>query len=259
MAASDRHRGGPRRSGGATLDALLDATLDSLVEDGYANTTTAPRLRARRPLPWRAPPPLPDADALRRRRGRALDERGARSWAGARRRAAPRPRPRRRGLDLLWSSYAHSLYQAALDLWSHARTDPDLRGPAGPGRARPSIARRSSRARLFPTRAGGRTSSGSLELSPATIRGLVVLDTLHPEGERARQQWSFCRARLAEVFGGRARLNYAAAAASGPAPCWFGPWLAWSVKTSRVMNPISGRIHQPLCPSSWRRRIRTAM
>jgi hypothetical protein len=31
------------------------------------------------------------------------------------------------GLDLLWASYANPLFQAALDLWSHARTDPDLR------------------------------------------------------------------------------------------------------------------------------------
>jgi hypothetical protein len=27
-----------------------------------------------------------------------------------------------------------------------------------------------------------------------------MLDTLHPDGERNREQWTFCRARLAELF-----------------------------------------------------------
>ena len=41
------------------------------------------------------------------------------------------------GLDLLWSGYASPLYQAALDLWTHARTDPELRERLARGRARP--------------------------------------------------------------------------------------------------------------------------
>ncbi len=32
------------------------------------------------------------------------------------------------GLDLLWRSYASPLYQGALDLWTDARTDAELRG-----------------------------------------------------------------------------------------------------------------------------------
>ena len=39
-----------------------------------------------------------------------------------------------------------------------------------------------------------------MQQAVATVRGLAMLDTLHPDGERNRQQWSFCRARLAELF-----------------------------------------------------------
>jgi hypothetical protein len=39
-----------------------------------------------------------------------------------------------------------------------------------------------------------------LEMAAATMRGLALLDTLHPGGERNRRQWAFCRARLVELF-----------------------------------------------------------
>ena len=39
-----------------------------------------------------------------------------------------------------------------------------------------------------------------IELALATARGLALLDTLHPGGQRNREQWPFCRARLVELF-----------------------------------------------------------
>src|SRR2546423_780123 len=53
----------------------------------------------------------------------------------ARRAPARLPSGRERlvqGLDLLWTGYASPLYQAALDLWSHARTAPELRERLAP-------------------------------------------------------------------------------------------------------------------------------
>jgi hypothetical protein len=41
-----------------------------------------------------------------------------------------------------------------------------------------------------------------VELAVATIRGLALLDTLHPGGTRNRRQWTYCRERLVELFEG---------------------------------------------------------
>ena len=37
-------------------------------------------------------------------------------------------------------------------------------------------------------------------MSVATIRGLALLDTLHPGDDRNRKQWAFCRAQLVQLF-----------------------------------------------------------
>src|SRR3954447_1699227 len=119
--------GRPRRNqaerSAATRQALLDATLECLVEDGYANTTTT-RVAERAGLSrgahlhhFQTRDALLAAAAahITRRRGEALSAPVDALPEGADRVAA--------GLDVLWRSYANPLYQAALDLWTHARTD----------------------------------------------------------------------------------------------------------------------------------------
>jgi hypothetical protein len=108
-----------------------------------------------------------------------------------------------RGLDLLWASYHSPLFQAALDLWSDARTDPELR------RHLTGVERELDRQtlelarRFFPDLAEGPDFEHHIEMAVATARGLALLDTLHPGGSRNRQQWAFCRDRLVEQFNQR--------------------------------------------------------
>ena len=194
----------PRRNqaerSATTREALLDAALACLVEDGYAHTTTS-RVAERAGLSrgahlhhfqTRDALLAAAADHLARRRGEELLAAADALPEGADRVA--------RGLDLLWASYNNPLYQAALDLWTHARTDPELRRCLVPverdlDRQTLALARR-----LFPDAASRPDFERLVELSVATIRGLVVLDTLHPEGERGANQWAFCRTRLAGLF-----------------------------------------------------------
>ncbi|MCW2986480.1 MAG: TetR/AcrR family transcriptional regulator [Conexibacter sp.] len=194
----------PRRNqaerSAATREALLDATLLCLVEDGYANTTTA-RVAER-------------AGLSRGAHLHHFQTRGALVTAAIEHLAAKRrdelltlvdalPTGRERvaeGLDLLWSNYANPLFQGALDLWSAARTDPELRPHLVAverqlDRQTVELARR-----LFPDAAGRPDFERLVEMSVATIRGLTLLDTLHPGGDRARKQWPFCRASLVALF-----------------------------------------------------------
>jgi hypothetical protein len=94
------------------------------------------------------------------------------------------------------------LFQGALDLWSHARTDAELRGhlvevERALDRQTLGLARR-----LFPRAAERADFERLVEMSVATVRGLALLDTLHPGGERGQRQWPFCRARLAALLDG---------------------------------------------------------
>jgi AcrR family transcriptional regulator len=184
----------------STREALLDATLACLVEDGYANTTTT-RVAERAGVSRGAHlHHFRTRNALVAAAIQHLAERRAEELLKA---AADLPAGRERlaqGLDLVWSNYANPLFQAALDLWAHARTDPELRADLVEverllDRQTLELARR-----LFPDLAGRSDFDRLVEMSVATVRGLALLDTLHPGGERNRKQWPYCRAMLVGLF-----------------------------------------------------------
>lgn len=186
----------------ATREALLEATIEVLVADGYANTTTsrvaecAGVSRGAHLHHFQTRPALMAAaiELLARRRHEELLEAVDKLPGGSERVAA--------GLDLIWSNYASPLFQAALDLWSDARTDPELRNHLAEverelDRQTLELARR-----LFPSLAENPDFEHLVEMAAATARGLALLDTLHPGDNRSRKQWEFCRAQLVELFEG---------------------------------------------------------
>jgi AcrR family transcriptional regulator len=194
----------PRRSqaqrSASTREALLDATIACLVEDGYANTTTS-RVAERAGLSrgahlhhFQTRDALVAAamERLAQRRGEVLLAEAAKLPAGRERLV--------KVLDLLWSGYASPLYQAALDLWTHARTNPELRERLA--LVERDLDRQTLRLghTLFGELAERPGFDRLVELAAATMRGLALLDTLHPGGGRNRRQWPYCRARLVELF-----------------------------------------------------------
>jgi AcrR family transcriptional regulator len=197
-------RTAPRRSqaerSAATREALLDATIACLVEDGYEGTTTS-RVAARAGVSrgahlhhfqTRGALVAAAMERLAERRGEAL-EAAVQRLPGGRERLIG-------GLDLLWAGYASPLYQAALDLWTHARTDPDLRERLVPVERRLDRETLTLTRSLFADLAAHPDFDHRVEMAAATMRGLALLDTLHPGGKRNRGQWPYCRARLVELF-----------------------------------------------------------
>ena len=186
-----------------TRQALLDATIASLVEDGYANTTTS-RVAERAGVSRGAHlHHFQTRQALVAAAIEHLSRRRSASLLAAADTLPTGPERVARGLDLIWASYASPLFQAALDLWSDARTDPELR------RHLTGVERELDRQtlelarRFFPDLAGRPAVEHHIEMAVATARGLALLDTLHPGAKRNRQQWAFCRDRLAEQFADR--------------------------------------------------------
>jgi AcrR family transcriptional regulator len=184
----------------ATREALLDAAIDCLIDEGHASTTTS-RVAERAGVSRGA-----HLHHFQTRTAlvAAAVEQLARRWLGELREASEAlpdgPSRTMGGLDLLHAHYASPLFQAALDLWTDARSDEELRERLIEverllDRETLDLARR-----LFPELALTRDFEGLVQQAVATVRGLAMLDTLHQDGERNRQQWQFCRARLAELF-----------------------------------------------------------
>jgi AcrR family transcriptional regulator len=183
-----------------TRQALLDATIRCLVEEGYANTTTArvaelagvSRGAHLHHFQTRSALVAAAVEHLRVRRAEELMA-AADALPGGPERVA-------QALDLLWRSYTSPLFQAAMDLWAAGRTDAELRSHLVKierefDRQTMQLARR-----LFPEAAGRPDFESLIELAASTIRGLTLLDTLHAGRERSRRQWPFCRARLAAML-----------------------------------------------------------
>jgi len=194
----------PRRSqaerSASTREALLDATIACLVEDGYASTTTS-RVAQRAGLSRGAHlHHFQTRQALLAAAMEHLAERRGEQLLAAAQKLPEGPERLAGSLDLLWSTYASPLYQAALDLWTHARTDPELRERLAP--VERALDRQTLR--LSPTLFGGLAEApgfdGLLEMAAATMRGLALLDTLQPGGRRNSRQWPYCRERLVEMF-----------------------------------------------------------
>jgi AcrR family transcriptional regulator len=183
-----------------TRQALLDATIRCLVEEGYANTTTArvaelagvSRGAHLHHFQTRSALVAAAVEHLRIRRAEELMAAADALPSG--------PERVTQALDLLWRSYTSPLFQGALDLWSAGRTDADLRSHLVKierefDRQTMELARR-----LFPQAAERPDFENLIELAASTIRGLTLLDTLHAGRERSRRQWPFCRARLAAML-----------------------------------------------------------
>lgn len=186
----------------ATIDALLDATIACIAQEGYANTTTS-RVAERAGVSrgahlhhfqTRSALVTAAMERLVQRRGdellRAADD------------LPPGPERLARGLDLVWESYSNPLFLAALDVWTHARTDAELREhlvvvERAFDRQTLELTRR-----LFPDYADRPDFEQLVEMAVANARGLTLLDTLHPGSTRNWRQWEFCRTQLVAMFEG---------------------------------------------------------
>jgi len=199
-ATAEKQRRTQEERSAATQAALLDATIECLIELGYEGTTTA-RVAERAGVSrgahlhhfqTRAALVGAAIERLARRRGEELRARARELPRGAARVGA--------GLDLLWAQFTGPLFHAAIDLGAAARTDPELRAAMVP------VERRLGRETLILCRAlflddpdDARLDS-FIGLALGTIRGLALLPLLQPSG-RAEPHWRYARARLIELFG----------------------------------------------------------
>ena len=173
----------------ATRAALLDATIDCLIEYGYAGTTTtrvadrAGVSRGAQMHHFQRKAPLVVAALLRlaERRRRELIERAEREL--------PDDADPGAALDILWSTFSGPLFTAALELWIAARTDPELAEHLLPAEREIGRGARATARQLC--RAQGADLDRALELAANAMRGIALQQLLTPSRARCERQLDF--------------------------------------------------------------------
>lgn len=189
----------------ATRALLLHATIDSLVEAGYTNTTTT-RIAERAGVsrgaqmhhfPSKASLVASAVEYLADRRAEELRREAERlPRRGGRVRAA---------LDLLWSSHSGPLFEAALELWLAARTDAELRETLVPVERKFALTLYELCREIFGEEiASGRQFDRLLAMSLNTIHGLALIKTYEIEPRQLNRMWTFTREQLVALFEGEA-------------------------------------------------------
>jgi AcrR family transcriptional regulator len=183
-----------------TRAALLDAALECLIEDGYAGLTT--RKVAERAgvsqgtqmhyFPTRA---RFVAEAIRYLALKLLAE--------MREQDSVHPRSDRRRLELMldrsWEIHTGPVFQATMELWVAARTDPEIR------EAMDEVARDVTRmiatgaSELFPEMMSRPRAGEVLDLALATMRGLAMLRFTGDEADVERR-WRRARGQLLGAY-----------------------------------------------------------
>ncbi|MBQ1445542.1 MAG: TetR family transcriptional regulator [Renibacterium sp.] len=194
---TDRGRA-PRRSQQErreeTRAALLDATIEALVEGGYATLTLA-QVTERAGLSLGAH--LHHFKTRNVLLVAAVGELSQRRLAAFAERAAPIGALEL--LDSLWAMHADSLYQVALELWVAARTDPELRELLRGVEAEIDAEIGSLVERSLDLGIAARRVRELVRFATSAMRGLALRDYLHPERDRDAE-WRACRSLLLELF-----------------------------------------------------------
>jgi AcrR family transcriptional regulator len=187
----------------ATRGALLDAALDLLVEDGYANLTTR-RIAARAGVSQGAQQHyFPSKSELVLEAVRLAI---AQITEDSLRRAdllVARGTPREEAvLDEMWAVHQSPAFRATLELWAAARSDVELRRSLrGLERSIAEMVRASTRA-AFGEEADNQELQELVGVLLATVRGLAMLAPVVPRAELERR-WATAKPRLLELWSDR--------------------------------------------------------
>jgi AcrR family transcriptional regulator len=184
----------------ATRNALLEATLESLVLHGYAATTTARVAemagvsRGAQPHYFASKADLV-AEALSHLALRRIDAiRDAAPAEGADRYEAI--------LDLIWEAHNSTIFAATMELWVAARSDLQLASALSAAEREVRRAIMDAASDVAGPRAHEPGFREDMELILATARGLALLPLMGDASPRTvSRRWTHARSRLLRILG----------------------------------------------------------
>ena len=184
----------------ATRGALLEATIDCLIEYGYGGVTTN-RVVERAGVSRGAQVHYFPSKAVLV--SEALKHLAEKRSAEALRHLSRLPDGPERVdavLDMLWASHSGPLFQAALELWVAARTDEELRVQLVEVERDLVATIRSETTQLFAGYAERPGFERELNFALSTLRGLALLELISPDSRGMRRRWTETRERLRRMF-----------------------------------------------------------
>jgi AcrR family transcriptional regulator len=183
----------------ATRAALLDAALECLIEEGYANLTTrnvAERAGVSQGTQMHYFPTRAAflAEAVRHVAFKLAAEVGRQDL-----RARSERRRLEELLDQVWSIHTGPVFQATMELWVAARTDPELRDAMD--QVQRDVTRLIARGatELFPALMEQPRASDVLDMGLATMRGLAML-RFTGEANSVERRWRRARSYLLDLY-----------------------------------------------------------
>jgi AcrR family transcriptional regulator len=184
----------------ATRGALLDATIDCLIEYGYGGVTTTRVVERAGVSRGAQVHHFPTKAVLV---AEALNHLAAKRTAETLRRVSRLPHgPERLDavLDMLWASHSGPLFKAALELWVAARTDPELRASLVEVERELVDTVWSAASEVFADYAQKPGFDDKLEFALSTMRGLALLELIAPDRRGMKRRWAATRQRLRRTF-----------------------------------------------------------
>ncbi|MBP2187267.1 AcrR family transcriptional regulator [Nocardia goodfellowii] len=178
---------------------LLDATIDCLVEFGYAGTTT-PRVAERAGVTRGAQVHhfgskndlvVAAISHLAQRRTEAAMQEIGRIKAG--------PDPIATVLDFLWELHQGPLFIAAMELWVAGRTDPVLAAAAGKVEPFVNNAVLMALAHYVPDEVTRRDARDFVYTAMDALRGILVSSFIDSDPNRAHRRWQRASVHLREA------------------------------------------------------------
>jgi AcrR family transcriptional regulator len=182
-----------------TRAALLDATIECLVEDGYAGTTTTKVVeragvsRGAQVHHFPTKAELVAAAVLHLASRRASELKGE-----VGRRFTEDPSDVGDALDLIWKLHAGPLYAASVELFVAARTDPELRERLLEVERDIAAQVYSSAGEFFAGHERQKALRECLEVALATMRGLALLEFV--DAGAGKRRWPRAKRRLVAMY-----------------------------------------------------------
>ena len=180
--------------------ALLDATIDCLIEYGYSGVTTTRVVERAGVSRGAQVHHFPTKAVLV---AEALNHLAGKRAAETIKRLGKLPEgPERLDavLDMLWESHRGPLFQAALELWVAARTDPELRENLVAVERDVVNTIWAAAEEFFGDYAAKPGFADDVETALAAMRGLALLSLIAPDRRGLKRRWEATRARLHAMF-----------------------------------------------------------
>ena len=199
--AEPRRRRTQEERRAATRGALLDATVEMLVEHGYAGVTTTKVADAAGVSRGAQVHHFPTKAQLVTQAIAHLAERRVSELTADLQRIPAGPRRTEAVLDALWQAHSGPLFQASLELWVAARTDPELREHMKVVERRVNELTWGTAGDLFGELVERPGFRGDVETALATMRGLAVLAAMSGDGRRRiDRRWAEAKERLLRLL-----------------------------------------------------------